>query len=212
MWKGRAWHYRWLVPHDIAGLSALMGGDHAFATQLDTFFAYAKPLWDNHFYNPYNETDLQAPFLYDYCGLPWKTQARVRELQADAYLPTPGGIPGNDDCGTMSAWYVLSALGLYPVDPAQPGFAVCSPLFPQATIHLAAPYAGKLFTIRAPGASQAKGFIQDTRLNTLPHNRAWLWQSAIARGGTWTVTLGPRPKTGWGAGQAVRPPSLSRKR
>lgn len=207
--EGSAWHYRWLVPHDVQGLITLMGGDRAFAAQLDTFFSYPQPVWDNHFYNPYNETDLQAPFLYDYCGLPWKTQARVRELQADAYQPAPGGIPGNDDCGTMSAWYVLSALGLYPVDPSQPGFAVCSPLFPQATLHLAAPYLGKSFTISAKGASKANAFIQDVRLNTQPHNRPWLWQSAIARGGRLTVSLGARPNTAWGAGASFRPPSQS---
>jgi len=208
--EGSAWHYRWLVPQDVAGLAALMGGDRAFAAQLDTFFSYPQPVWNGRFYNPYNETDLQAPFLYDYCGLPWKTQARVRELQADAYQAAPGGIPGNDDCGTMSAWYVLSALGLYPVDPSQPGFAVCSPLFPQATLHLAAPYSGKSWTIRAERASKRNAFIQDVRLNGLPHNRPWLRQSAIARGGTLTVILGSQPKTAWGVGQALRPPSLSR--
>ncbi len=208
--EGSAWHYRWLAPQDVAGLVTLMGGDRAFAAQLDIFFSYPQLQWNGRYYNPYNETDLQAPFLYDYCGLPWKTQARVRELLADAYQAAPGGIPGNDDCGTMSAWYVLSALGLYPVDPSQPGFAVCSPLFPQATLHLAAPYTGKSFTIRARGASRANAFIQDIRLNTQPHNRPWLWQSALAQGGTLAVTLGPQPNTAWGAAQALRPPSLSR--
>ena len=83
--EGTGWHYRWLAAQDAAGLIALMGGDGAFNAELDKFFAYPKPQWTGKFYNPYNETDLQAPFLYDYSGQPWKTEARVRELLADAY-------------------------------------------------------------------------------------------------------------------------------
>ena len=115
---------------DMAGLIGLFGGDEPFNAELDKFFAYAHPTWTGQFYNPYNETDLQAPFLYDYSGTPWKTQSRVRELLADAYGTTPSGIPGNDDCGTMSAWYVFAALGLYPTDPARPAYELSAPLFP----------------------------------------------------------------------------------
>ena len=207
--EGSAWHYRWLAPQDVAGLIGLMGGDDAFSGELDKFFAYPHPAWDDHFYNPYNETDLEAPFLYDFSGAPWKTQARVRELQADAYKITPDGIPGNDDCGTMSAWYVLSAMGLYAVDPGRPVYELCSPLFPKITLRLGRPYAGQTFVVRAPAASDGNPYVQAVRLNGVPLPRAWVPTSAITGGGSLAFTLGASPDKPWGAAKEDRPPSLS---
>ncbi len=207
--EGSGWHYRWLVSQDVQGLISLFGGDDAFNTQLDSFFAYPHPEWNDRYYNPYNETDLQVPFLYDYSGQPYKTQSRVRELLADAYKTTPDGIPGNDDCGTMSAWYIFAALGFYPTDPARPAFELCSPLFPKATIHLSAPYKGKTFTVNARQASADNAYIQSVQVGRHSQNWPWITQSDIANGGTLNVTLGATPKTGWGAAPTLRPPSLS---
>src|SRR6185437_10844780 len=148
------------------------------------------------------------PFLYDYSGQPWKTQSRVRELLADAYKTSPDGIPGNDDCGTMSAWYVLSALGLYPVDPADGTLELCSPLFPQATIHLGAPYTGRTFTIRA--AASTTPYIQAVQLGRESWEKTWIPQSAIAHGGSLTFTLDSQPNKTWGADISLRPPSLEK--
>ena len=207
--EGTGWHYRWLAPHDVAGLITLFGGDTDFNDALDRFFAYPKPTWSGQFYNPYNETDLQAPFLYDYSGAPYKTQVLVRKLLAEVYKTTPDGIPGNDDCGTMSAWAVFSMLGFYPTDPVRPAFELCSPVFPKAVLHLSAPYAaGKTFTVSAPASDNV--YIQSVSLGHEAHNRPWIAQSAISQGGTLTVHLGPTLNTLWGATPAARPPSLGK--
>ncbi|MBV9852209.1 MAG: GH92 family glycosyl hydrolase [Armatimonadetes bacterium] len=207
--EGSAWHYRWLAPQDVAGLIRLMGGDDAFNAEMDKFFSYPHPVWDDHYYNPYNETDLEAPFLYDFSGVPWKTQARVRELQADAYKITPDGIPGNDDCGTMSSWYVLSAMGLYAVDAGRPFYELCSPLFPKVALHLSRPYAGRAFTVSAPAASDENQYVQSARLNSAALPRCWVPTDAITQGGSLTFTLGASPNKDWGAAAENRPPSLS---
>ncbi len=208
--EGTGWHYRWLAMQDMAGLIKLFGGDEPFNTEMDKFFSYPKPAWSGQYYNPYNETDLQAPFLYDYSGAPWKTQARVRELLADAYGTTPSGIPGNDDCGTMSAWYVFAALGLYPTDPARPAYELASPLFRRAVVHLEKPYPIRQFTIDAPNTSAQNIYLRGLRVGSQPWTRPWLTQADIARGGALHFTLGAAPDTTWGTAQAVRPPSLGR--
>ena len=208
--EGTGWHYRWLAMQDMAGLIALFGGDDPFNAELDKFFAYAHPAWTGQYYNPYNETDLQAPFLYDYSGAPWKTQGRVRELLADAYGVSPSGIPGNDDCGTMSAWYVFAALGLYPTDPARPAFELCAPLFPRAVVHLEAPYPAKAFTVEAPNASAANAYVRTLRVGEKSWEKPWLTAYDIGHGGTLRFTLGAEPDKGWGAGKEERPPSLGR--
>jgi len=208
--EGTGWHYRWLAMQDMAGLIALFGGDDPFNAELDKFFAYAHPAWTGRYYNPYNETDLQAPFLYDYSGAPWKTQARVRELLADAYSTAPSGIPGNDDCGTMSAWYVFAALGLYPTDPARPAYELCAPLFPRAVVHLEAPYPVKQFTVEAPDASARNVYVRALRVGDQSWKKPWLTPADIARSGTLRFTLGATPDKEWGTGKGERPPSLGR--
>jgi predicted alpha-1,2-mannosidase len=206
--EGTGWHYRWLVQHDVGGLIDLFGGDAPFNAELDKFFGYAHPGWTGQYYNPYNETDLQAPFLYDYSGAPWKTQARVRELLADAYGTTPTGIPGNDDCGTMSAWYVFAALGLYPTDPARPAYELAAPLFPKAVVHLEAPYPISSFTVEAPNTSAANIYLRGLQVGGQTWPKPWLTQADIARGKTLKYTLGAEPDKGWGTGKEARPPSL----
>jgi predicted alpha-1,2-mannosidase len=165
--EGSAWEYRWLVPFDVAGLIQLLGGEDSFNAELDTFFGNT-PTSARSYYDATNEPDIQAPFLYDYSGQPWKTQQRVRELLEDAYKTTPNGIAGNDDCGTMSSWFVLAALGIYTVDPATSIFELTSPLFAKATIHTQTS-AGKNaeFVINAPNNSEADQYVQSVALNRL---------------------------------------------
>ena len=205
--EGTGWHYRWLVQHDVGGLITLFGGDAPFNIELDKFFGYTHPTWTGQYYNPYNETDLQAPFLYDYSGAPWKTQARVRELLADAYGTTPTGIPGNDDCGTMSAWYIFAALGLYPTDPARPAYELAAPLFPKAVVHLESPYPISQFTVEAPNTSAANVYVRGLRVGAQAWPKPWLTQADIARGKTLRYTLGAEPDKEWGTGKETRPPS-----
>ena len=196
--------YLWFVPEDIEGLINLMGGAPTFDQRLDNFF-------DQKLYDPTNEPDLQAPFLYDYINRPWKTQRRVADLADASFTDTPGGLAngGNDDLGTMSAWYVLSQLGFYPVDSGIPYFEVCTPRFTRAVIHLAAPHTGTQFVISAPAASQENEYIQAATLNGMPLEKPWFDEAAILSGGTWTVQEGPKPNTNWAASPYERPYSLS---
>lgn len=212
--EGSAWQYRWLVPQDLHGLIKLMGGDKTFDKNLDAFFQRIVA-WNGRYYNPENETDLEAPFLYDYAGQPWNTQSLVRRLLKDVYHVTPNGIPGNDDCGTMSAWAVFSMMGFYPVEPWRPSFVLCSPTFKQVTIHLGKAYHSKTFTVVAKHAAASldhNQYIQSVKVDGKTHTACWFSQRVIAKGGSLTVTLGSKPDKSWGSAPADRPASLSDKR
>jgi len=221
--EGTGWQYTWLVPQDVRGLVNAMGGDAAARKKLDTFFSttamtiapvavaeiqrdlslFGIAYYGNQ-YTPDNETDLQAPFLYDYVGQPWKTQAIVRGLQT-VYRPTPDGIPGNDDLGTMSAWYVWSALGFYPETAGAPVYAIGSPAFTSATIRLP----GGAFTIHAPGASFAGKYVTSATLNGAGLARTWFTHDAIRPGGSLTLAMSPLANHSWGVGAGAAPPSMS---
>ncbi len=196
--------YLWFVPHDVEGLVNLIGGAPTFDRRLDNFFA--KKLYD-----PTNEPDLQAPFLYDFINRPWKTQRVVAETADQVFADAPGGLAGggNDDCGTMSAWYVLSQLGFYPVDSGVPYFEVCTPRFVRAVLHLAAPHAGTQFVVAAPAAAPANEYIQSATMNGAALTKPWFAESEVLSGGTWNVQVGPQPNKTWGASPYDRPYSLS---
>ena len=195
--------YLWLVPHDVQGLVDLMSGPSSFDRRLDEFF-------EKNLYDPTNEPDIQAPFLYDYINRPWKTQRIVAQTADRVFTDAPGGLAGgNDDLGTMSSWYILSQLGFYPVDPGVPYLEVCTPRFTRATIHLEAPHAGKTFVIEAPDAAPDAIYIQGATLNGQPLDKPWFAQSAMTKGGTWNVQVGAQPNQNWGASPFDRPPSLS---
>jgi predicted alpha-1,2-mannosidase len=219
--EGTGWQYTWLVPHDVRGLVTLMGGPAAARTKLDTFFSTAIAqhvpfvvpelqrdlslfgiAYYGNQYTPDNEHDLQAPYLYDYVGQPWKTQAIVRGLQS-VYRPTPDGLPGNDDLGTMSAWFIWSALGFYPETAGAPLYAIGSPMFTAAKIRLP----GGSFTISAPGASLAGKYVQGATLNGAPLERTWFTHDAFVPGGRLELRMGPTANLTWGANSS--PPSMS---
>jgi predicted alpha-1,2-mannosidase len=202
--EGNKWIYLWFVPEDIQGLADLVGGPDAFEKKLDEFF-------DKNHYDATNEPDIQAPFLYDYIGRPWKTQKIVAKTADAAFTDSPGGLAGggNDDLGAMSAWYVFSQLGFYPVDPGVPAFEVCAPRFPKAILHLGSQPGAKVFTIEAPGASAANFYIQSATLNGQPLLKPWFYEEQILSGGEWNVPVGAQPNTDWGADPAGRPFSLS---
>jgi predicted alpha-1,2-mannosidase len=202
--EGNKWIYLWFVPEDIQGLVGLLGGSGAFEQKLDQFFA------DKH-YDATNEPDLQAPYLYDYINRPWKTQKVVAETADQVFTDAPGGLAngGNDDLGEMSAWYILSQLGFYPVDPGLPYFETCTPRFPKATLHLGAGAGAKVFTIEAPEASPENIYIQSAALNGTPLIKPWFDEKEILSGGEWQVSVGPQPNLNWGANPFDRPYSLS---
>jgi predicted alpha-1,2-mannosidase len=188
--EGNQWIYLWFVPQDVEGLASLMGGDAAFERRLDQFFA------ENH-YDPTNEPDLQAPFLYDYIDRPWKTQRIVAETADRCFTDAPGGLAGggNDDLGTMSAWYIMSQLGFYCVDPGVPQVELCTPRFPKAVLHLESPNGRRspVFEIDAPAAGAADEYIQSAALDGRPVDSAWLPEASILDGGAWTVATGTVP-------------------
>ncbi|MFF5294106.1 GH92 family glycosyl hydrolase [Paractinoplanes globisporus] len=220
--EGGAYQYQWLVPQDPAGLVQLMGGRAATAKRLDDFFAYPKLLTDpagtartdwiaspydyyaKPTYNPNNEPDLLAPYLYHWAGAPARTATVVRAAMT-LFTNGPDGMTGNDDLGTMSAWYVFSSLGLYPTMSGANFLAVSSPQFPSAVVTVG----GHPLTITAPGVSDANRYIQRVKVNGGRLTDNWIPWSAIGSGGTIAHTLGTTPSA-WGTAPADQPPSVDR--
>lgn len=214
-----SWVYTFAVPYDVAGLIHLMGGRDAFNGRLDRLFVeqYGTPKYRflNQFpdatglvglYAQGNEPSFHIPYLYDFSGQPWKTQRRVRELMGLWYGDGPLGIPGDDDGGETSSWYVLSALGFYPVCPGSPVYEIGSPLFSQSVIRLGN---GRTFTIIANRVSKQNKYIQSATLNGTPWNKPWFAHADIANGGTLALEMGPTPNVQWGSAIADAPPSMS---
>jgi putative alpha-1,2-mannosidase len=182
-----------------------VGGDDAFVRWLDAFFgegAGAETLRPAGLYTQGNEPDLLAPFLYAHAGRADRTQARVRRIMRKEYGTGRAGLPGNDDAGTMSSWYVWCAVGLYP-NAGQDFYYVGSPVFTRARIELGG---GRAFTVEAPAASAANVYVQSATLDGRPLERAWLTHAEVARGGRLVLRMGDRPSL-WGG--ANRPPSLT---
>jgi predicted alpha-1,2-mannosidase len=194
--EGSAWQYLWLVPQDPAGLASLLGGTASEISDLNQFFAFnqvaadpdaASQIWTGGAnYDATDEEDFEAPYTYDALGAAWQTQA-VTRAALTFYRPVPAGLPGNDDLGEMSAWYVMTALGLYPYAAGQDVFALTSPLFTREVIQLPRPfYSGTPITIEAPGAGT---YIQGLTVNGQPQDASWIsgaqltgTQSATATG------------------------------
>lgn len=206
--EGTGWHYQWLEPSDMAWVINAMGRD-LFNQRLTEFFNYKVPGWYAQYYNPYNETDLEAPFEFNFSGEPWESQRVVRRVLDENYTTAPDGIPGNDDCGEMSSWAVLSMMGIYTVDPASLAYELVAPSFPKVTVHLDAPYTGKTFTIEATGDPATNPYIQSVELNGKPHHQNWISFHAISAGGTLHFSVTADPNRNWGAAAADAPPSLS---
>ncbi|HEV2462985.1 MAG TPA: GH92 family glycosyl hydrolase [Acidobacteriaceae bacterium] len=208
--EGTGWHYQWLEPADLAWVVNVMGRD-LFNQRLEGFFNYKVPSWYAQYYNPYNETDLEAPFEFNFSGKPWESQRIVRRILNENYTTAPNGIPGNDDCGAMSSWAVLSMMGIYSVDPASLAYELVSPVFSKVVIHLHAPYSGKDFTINTQGTPADNPYIQSVQLNGHAHSKNWVGFHSITDGGTLNFTLGPNPDKSWGSSPSDAPPSLSDK-
>jgi mannosidase alpha-like ER degradation enhancer 2 len=213
--EGNAWQHLWFVPHDVAGLMEAMGGEEAFLRKLDSLFTMESTLHGDRVspdisgmigqYAHGNEPSHHIPYLYNYVGRPGRTADRVRQIMATLYDDTPFGLSGNEDCGQMTAWYVLSALGVYPVNPAQPAWVLGSPLFPEAVIDLGN---GRSFIVRARGVSDENRYVQSATLNGEPYGRSYVWHSAVTRGGVLELEMGPEPSN-WATARGARPPSMS---
>jgi predicted alpha-1,2-mannosidase len=209
--EGSGWHYQWLEPSDLAWVVKAMGPE-LFNQRLTAFFDYKTPGWYGQYYNPYNETDLEAPFEFNFSGRPWETQRVVRRVLRENYPDTPDGIPGNDDCGEMSSWAVMSMMGFYSVDPASLAYELSSPVFPKVMIHLRAPYTGKTFTIETSPDPESTPYIQSVTLNGTAHAHNWIAFHDMSDGGAMKFVLRASPNKAWGAAKGDAPPSLSEER
>jgi predicted alpha-1,2-mannosidase len=214
-----AWTYTFNVQHDVAGLIQLMGGRDKFNAKLDQLFVeqygtskyeYLSQFPDSTglvgLYAQGNEPSYHIPYLYDFSGQPWKTQRRVRQLMKVWYGDGPLGIPGDDDGGETSSWYVLSAMGFYPVCPGSPVYEIGSPIFAKSSIRMAN---GKEFMIVANHVSAQNKYIQSAQLNGKRLDKAWFPHAAIANGGTLVLEMGDKPNKQWGSAAADAPPSMS---
>jgi predicted alpha-1,2-mannosidase len=202
--EGNAADYNWLVPQNMAGLIAAMGGSNVAIPRLDTYFSQNNAGPNLPYQWAGNEVDLSVPWVYDYLGQPWKTQAQVRSTEQQLYPPTTGGLPGNDDLGAMSSWFVWAALGLYPVTPGTTDLAMASPLFQRAVVHLGN---GKKIEVNAPAAADDAPYVTGVKLNGKAYGSTGLPQSFATGGGTLDVSLSTRPDTKWGTAAKDAPPS-----
>jgi predicted alpha-1,2-mannosidase len=198
-----SWIYTGMVPFDLAGLAAAKGGDASMAAYLGTVLrSYTGA--DGYAYVG-NEPSIELPWEYDYVGQPWQTQETVRQVQDQIWTDTPGGLAdGNDDLGTMSAWYVWSALGMYPMTPGTGTLALGSPVFPEAVITLPS---GNTLTIDGNGAADDAPYVQSATWNGSAWNDAYAPAAAITSGGTLSYTLGTTADTSWASGAPAAPPS-----
>jgi predicted alpha-1,2-mannosidase len=213
--EGNSVQYSWMVPHDPAGLFAATGGRARAAGRLDRFLRKlnggAGATHADHALLG-NEPNLNVPWLYNWTGRPFKTQATVRRALRDLYSPSPAGYPGNDDLGTLSSWYVFGALGLYPEVPGVGVLAIGSPLFRQATVRLAAGRKLRILASAGRTPPHQAPYIQGMRFDGHPHGRPWTTFCALARGATLTYRLGTRPNRAWGDSAAALPPSFGPRR
>ena len=213
--EANGWQATFLNQHDVYGLIEHFGGDAAFEKKLDSFFNAPSTLPDNAppdisglvgQYAHGNEPTHHAAYLYAFAGAPWKTQAMVRRLLTEMYKDDPDGVIGNDDCGQMSAWFVFSALGFYPVDPVSALYVFGAPLFDEAEVSVGD---GRTLRVRATGNAPGNPYVQSVRWNGKRWTRNWISHADLARGGTLEFVMGPKPSR-FGVAKQDRPPSFGR--
>lgn len=208
--EGNAWQYTFLVPHDVKGLIKLFGSDKAFMSKLDSLFFVEGWAGDNASpdmsgmtgqYAHGNEPSHHVIYMYNYAGRPDKAAPMLRKMLNEMYLDQPDGLSGNEDVGQMSAWYILSSVGLYQVDPVGGRFVIGSPLFDKATVNVGG---GKTFTVVAKNNSDKNIYVQSARLNGKTLKNSYVDFNDIRHGGTLELVMGPKPSK-WATTTAFRP-------
>ena len=208
--EGNAWQYTFLVPHDVKGLIKLFGSDKAFMSKLDSLFFVEGWAGDNASpdmsgmtgqYAHGNEPSHHVIYMYNYAGRPDKAAPLLRKMLNEMYLDQPDGLSGNEDVGQMSAWYILSSVGLYQVDPVGGRFVIGSPLFDKATVNVGG---GKTFTVVAKNNSDKNIYVQSARLNGKTLKNSYVDFNDIRRGGTLELVMGPKPSK-WATATTSRP-------
>ena len=213
--EGNAWQYSWFAPHDIKGLVNLHGGADSFVTKLDSLFTIEEEVKGAHAspdisgligqYAHGNEPSHHVAYAYNYVGKPWKTAERANEILRTMYTTEVDGLCGNEDCGQMSAWYVLSSMGFYPVNPADGNYILGTPMFDEATISLAN---NKTFVIEAINNSPDHIYIQKAELNGQALNRSYFTHAEMMNGGKLSLHMGATPNKKWANDEL--PPSMSK--
>ena len=208
--EGTPWIYSWFVPHDVRGLINIMGGSARFIKMLEEFMSLGETMSPDFSWSPYythgNEPSHHVAYLFVYAGAPWRTQYWVREIMYKCYKNNPNGLPGDDDAGQMSAWFVFSAMGFYPVCPGAPYYVIGSPLFDKVVIHLDSYWGGKDFVIIAHNNSPDNRYIASATLNGRSYNLAWISHWDIVKGGVLELYMSDKPSK-WGVARS--PPSLT---
>lgn len=204
--EGSAAQYRWMVPFDLKDLAKVLGGKRDAVRKLDIFHTKLNDGGNSMYAYLGNEPCLETPWIYDFWGAPYKTQATVRRAMNELYSVRPNGYPGNDDLGEMSSWYVFGALGMYPELPGSDILVLGSPLFSTAVVHL---QTGDI-SIAANGAAKDAPYVQSLRVNGRKWNKSWLRLSQINHDGTLVYDLGATPNTHWAAHSWDAPPSYSK--
>ncbi|MEU3508273.1 lectin [Streptomyces longwoodensis] len=204
--EGTSWQYTGAVPHNIRGLADAMGGNSKLAAYLDSVLSELHGSGGSHA-DLGNEPSIELPWEYDYIGQPWKTQKIIRQVQKELWPNDPSAWSvGNDDLGTMSAWYVWSAMGFYPETPGTADLALGSPLFTTVTVKLGG---GGTLTVNAPQASTDAPYVQSATVNGANWNNAYLPPSFVTQGGTLNLTLGTSANTSWATSPSSAPPSYN---
>jgi hypothetical protein len=203
--EANSWQYSFYVPQDVSGLIKLMGGKEVFLEKLNGLFAADPEISGRHQpditgligqYAHGNEPSHHMAYLYNYVNQPWKTQERVREIMSKLYSARPDGLCGNEDCGQMSSWYVLSAMGFYPVCPGDGHYVIGTPLFPEAKIDLGN---GKTFIVKANNDPMRNIYIQSATLNGRPYRKSFVLHKDVVAGGELAFEMGSEPGWEWGS-------------
>lgn len=211
--EGNSWQYTWLVPHDVEGLIQLHGGETAFADKLDSLFILPSDQVEGASadisgligqYAHGNEPGHHISYLYSFAGRQWKTAEKVREICTEMYTDQPDGLCGNEDCGQMSAWYIFSAMGMYPVNPANGAYVFGSPLLDKAEISLPE---GKIFTFIVNDNSSENIYIQSVELNGVSYDKSFITHKQILEGGELVFNMGAEPNKEFGKLMSSRPES-----
>jgi len=214
--EGTAWQYSWFVPHDVEGLISLFESKEKFIEKLDSLFITSSKLEGPNPSNDIsgmigqyahgNEPSQHISYLYNFVGEPWKTQHRVNQILKTFYNHTPEGLIGNEDCGQMSAWYVFSAMGFYPFNPADQNYLIGSPIFEEVTINLES---GKKFIIRANNISEKNIYIQSARLNGREPTKGFITHNEIISGGLLELEMTDTPNKNLWTNVESFPPSMT---
>jgi predicted alpha-1,2-mannosidase len=212
--ESNAWQYIWSVQHDVKGLIGLFGSEKKFNDKLDEFFTMDPNITPPKYvgvvgtigqYVHGNQPSHHVAYLYNYSGEPWKTQQRVRQVCEQLYKSGPGGLCGNEDMGSLSSWYALSAMGIYAVTPGSPVYNIGSPLYEKVVLHLPE---NKSFVILARNNSAGNMYIQSANLNGISLNRPWILHDEIVKGGSLVFEMGAEPNKKWGI--LSPPPSMTK--